>query len=235
MLRDVRDANIRATLWGREYSAPIGVAPMGLCNLVAHGTDAALAKAAADAGIPYTLSTAAMTPIETIAATPRRNLWFQLHVTSEEKITFDLARRAEEAGVEVLLVTLMSRFGQARARFHQRVVATHAPDPPHRREPRNAPGVAYRQSSPRRPPIRNVAGLLPGTWRLHVACVTAKLLTTGLLDWTTIEQLRERWRGKLILKGILHPEDAVRTASIGVGGITPAKRASATTSCCVPS
>ena len=73
---------------------------------------------------------------------------------------------------------------------------------------------------------------LPG---INAGAVTAKLLTTGLLDWTTIEQLRERWRGKLILKGILHPEDAVRTASIGVDGITPAKRTSAATSCCVPS
>jgi isopentenyl diphosphate isomerase/L-lactate dehydrogenase-like FMN-dependent dehydrogenase len=71
---------------------------------------------------------------------------------------------------------------------------------------------------------------LPG---INAGAVTAKLLTTGLLDWKTIEQLRER--GKLILKSILYPEDAVRAASIGVDSITPAKRTSAATSCCVPS
>jgi (S)-mandelate dehydrogenase len=220
MLRDVRDANIRTILWGHEYSAPIAVAPMGLCNLVAHGSDTALAKAAADAGIPYTLSTAATTPIETIAAAARRNLWFQLYVTSEEKVTFDLVRRAEEAGVGVLVVTLDIQTSAKRVR-----------------------DLVNGLSLPMRPTLRTVANLamhpawLIGSLRhgaprfemlsayfperggaIPHAAMTAKLLATDLLDWTTIGRLRERWPGKLILKGILHPEDAVRAASLGVDG-----------------
>ncbi len=221
MARDVRDANIRTTLWGREYSAPIAIAPMGLCNLVAPGADAAIAAAAARAGIPYCLSTAATTSIEAIAQAAARSLWFQLYVTSEEKITFDLMDRAERAGAEVLLVTLDVQTSSKRVR-----------------------DLVNGLSVPMRPTLRTIVNLAtnprwlignlrhgaprfemlsayfpePGGSMSHAAA-TARLLSTGLLDWATVERIRERWRGRLVLKGIMDPADAIRAASLGVDGV----------------
>lgn len=221
MLRDVRAASARTSLWGRDYSAPIAVAPMGLCNLVAPGTDAALAAAAARAGIPYCLSTAATTPIETIAAAAQQSLWFQLYVTSDEKVTFDLVRRAEEAGAEVLLVTLDVQTSSKRVR--DLVNGLSLPMRPTARTILNlATHPAWlidnlRHGAPR---FEMLSAYFPeGGGALSHAATTAKLLSTGLLDWTTIERLRERWRGKLVLKGVMDPEDALHAAAVGVDGV----------------
>lgn len=194
---------------------------MGLYNLIAPGADAAIAAAAATANIPYCLSTAATTPIEEIARVAQGNLWFQLYVTSGDAVTFDLVQRAEQAGVEVLLVTVDVQTSAKRVR-----------------------DLVNGLTLPMRPSAQTIANLgLHPKWlignlrhgaprfemlakyfhreagKLSHAATTAKLLASGLLDWTTIERLLERWPNTLVLKGLLDPVDAQRAAAIGVDGI----------------
>jgi len=220
MLTDVRAASAKTSLWGRDYQAPIAVAPMGLANLVAPGTDCALAAAAASAGVPYCLSTAATTPIETIAPLANQNLWFQLYVTSEEEVTFNLMRRAEAAGAEVLLVTLDVQTSSKRVRDLVNGLSV-----PMRPRPGTILNLAthpawllanLRHGAPR---FEMLAAYFPQRGAQSHAATTARLLSTGLLDWTTIERLRARWHGKLVLKGVMDPEDALRAASLGVDAI----------------
>jgi (S)-mandelate dehydrogenase len=221
MLTDVRDASVKTTIFGREYSAPIAIAPMGLCNLIAPRADAALAAAAANANIPYCLSTAATTSIEEIARAAPANLWFQLYVTSDDAVTFDLVRRAEEAGADVLLVTVDVQTSSKRVRDLVNGLAL-----PMRPSARTVASLAMHprwlmgnltHGAPRFEMLsayfRNEGGAMS-----HAA-TTARLLASGLLDWTTIERLRERWPGKLVLKGLLDPADALRAARIGVDGV----------------
>jgi (S)-mandelate dehydrogenase len=222
MLRDVRDASIRTSVFGHEYPLPIAIAPMGLCNLIAPHTDIALAKAAAKAGIPYCLSTAATTPIETIAPQAGRSLWFQLYVTSEERVTFDLVRRAEQAGAEVLLVTVDVQTSSKRVR--DLVNGLSLPMRPNARTIMNLamhPTWLIENIRHGAPRFEMLSAYFPEDEKgvMSHAATTAKLLATGRLDWTTIERLRELWRGKLVLKGVLDPEDAIHAASIGVDGL----------------
>ena len=220
MARDVREADIRASLWGREFSAPIAVAPMGLCNIVAPGTDLALAAAAARGGLPYCLSTAATTPIEAIASTAANSLWFQLYPASEETVTFDLVRRAEAAGAEVLLVTLDIQTSSKRVRDLVNGLTI-----PLRPTARTIFDLArhpawlmgnLRHGAPR---FEMMSAYFPADGALSHAATTAKMLSSGLLDWGLIERLRAKWRGKLVLKGVLDPDDALRAAEIGVDGL----------------
>ena len=221
ILSDVRNASTEANIFGETYAAPIAIAPMGLCNLIAPGADLALANAAANANIPYCLSTAATTPIELIPKEAKRSLWFQLYVTSEDEVTFDLVRRAEAAGAKVLLVTVDVQTSSKRVR--DLVNGLTLPMRPTARtivnlamHPRWLVGN-LRQGAPR---FEMLSAYFPneGGATSHAA-TTARLLATGLLDWTTIEKLRERWSGPLILKGLLDPADAIRAASLGVDGV----------------
>jgi L-lactate dehydrogenase (cytochrome)/(S)-mandelate dehydrogenase len=221
MARDVREADIRAQVFGRDYAAPVGVAPMGLCNLIASGADAALAAAAAEACVPYCLSTAATTPIETIAPAAQGSLWFQLYVASEERVSFDLVRRAQEAGAAALLVTLDVQTSSKRVR--DLVNGLTLPMRPSAgtildlaRHPRWLID-SLRHGAPR---FEMMSAYFPesGSATSHAA-TTARMLSSGLLDWGFLERLRERWRGPLALKGLLDPEDAVRAAEIGVDGL----------------
>ena len=75
VLNDVRGATTETEIFGKTYSSPFGISPMGLCNIVAPGTDLALARAAAEANVPYCLSSAATTSIEDIAKVTKGNLW----------------------------------------------------------------------------------------------------------------------------------------------------------------
>ncbi len=220
-LVDVRDAGIEAQVFGRTYAAPIGVAPMGLCNLVAPGADEALAAAAREANVPYCLSTAATTPIETIAKRAGGSLWFQLYPTSEDRVTFDLLKRAEAVGVEILLVTVDIQTSSKRVRDLMngltlpmrpglKTLADLA------RRPRWL-AANLRHGAPR---FEMLSAYFPeGPKGLSHAATTAKLLASGRLDWTTVAKLREAWRGKLLLKGVLDPLDAVRAADAGVDGL----------------
>jgi (S)-mandelate dehydrogenase len=221
MARDVREADIGVSLWGRDYSAPVAVAPMGLCNIVAPGTDLALAGTAARGGFPYCLSTAATTTIEAIAPTAAGHLWFQLYPASEEEVTFDLVRRAEAAGAEILLITLDIQTSSKRVRDLVNGLTI-----PVRPTARTIFDLArhpawlmgnLRHGAPR---FEMMSAYFPaGGGALSHAATTAKMLSSGLLDWTVIERLRAKWRGKLVLKGILDPEDAVRAAEMGVDGV----------------
>jgi (S)-mandelate dehydrogenase len=221
MARDVRAASVKTTLFGRDYAAPIAVAPMGLSNLIAPGADLALATAAAAAQVPYCLSTAATTPIESLAPAAAGHLWFQLYVASEERVTFDLLKRAREAGAEVLLVTLDVQTSSKRVRdlvnglsLPMRPTLATALDLASR--PRWL-AAHLRHGAPR---FEMLSAYFPerGAAMSHAA-TTARLLSTGKLDWNTIETLRRRWRGRLVLKGVLDPGDARRAAAIGVDGL----------------
>jgi L-lactate dehydrogenase (cytochrome) len=206
-------------LFGAKYALPFGVAPIGLANLAGSGTDLGLAQAALDAGAPYALSTAATTSIETIARTAP-GAWFQLYVGADHAIVEDLIDRAEAAGIGTLIVTV---------------------DVP-------APGKRVRDlvngfSLPLRPTSAMALDLLahPG-WALDLASngaprfanleayggkgagaqSLARLMagqSSARLDWALLADIRRRWKGALVVKGVLHPQDAARLAELGADGV----------------
>ena len=104
--KDMRERCLATQIFGRTYAAPVGVAPFGLGDLIWPGAYLHLALMARDCNIPIIVSTAATAALEDIVAVAPEQVWFQLYVALDDRITFDLMRRADEAGIDVLVVTV---------------------------------------------------------------------------------------------------------------------------------
>jgi isopentenyl diphosphate isomerase/L-lactate dehydrogenase-like FMN-dependent dehydrogenase len=220
-LVDVSGRNQEITLFGNRQNMPIAIAPTGAAGLLWPEGELALARAAKAAGIPFTVATNSITPMEKIAAQAGGRLWFQLYMWADRSMSHQLVKRAQDAGFEGLIVTVDT------------VVAPNREYNPH-----NGYTVPFTFNR-----INVTDVLMHPRWLLNV--LARYLLTTGMprrenlpdelrkativgkpsllrndsLNWDDLKALREIWRGKLMVKGILHPKDAVLAADCGVDAV----------------
>jgi (S)-mandelate dehydrogenase len=214
---------IDVELFGRKYAAPIGIAPMGGPALVWPGADAAMARAAQRARVPYTLGTVGGMTIEEAGKLAPDVFWFQLYrlARNEHALGLDLVRRAEVAGAHVLVLTIdvpvrttrprEAAVGLGRGPFH--------PDLPMLLDMLGSPAwlmALMRHGRPKFANIKSYAG--PNASGDEVIRFTRQELG-GAFTWDEIACFRDRWRGPLVLKGILHPQDAAKAVALGVEGI----------------
>ncbi|MEW2394299.1 alpha-hydroxy acid oxidase [Streptomyces venezuelae] len=202
VLRDVSACTTRTTLLGRPARLPLALAPVAYQRLVHPEGELAAARAAREAGVPFTASTLSSVPVERLTALGG-DIWFQLYWLREAGRSLDLVRRAEDAGAEAIMLTvdvpwMGRRLRDVRNRFALpgRVRAAHLAE---------GPSAAHRAPSG------------PGhasALAAHTAAVFSPALT-----WSSVEALRERTRLPLVLKGILAAEDAVRAAACGVDAV----------------
>jgi L-lactate dehydrogenase (cytochrome)/(S)-mandelate dehydrogenase len=220
VLNDVSHPELSCDLLGTPASAPIVIAPMGSCTLAWPDADIAIAKAAAAHGIPYTLSTMSTTSIERMAQAVQGPLWFQLYVLNDHAFNHALLARAEACGYRTLVVTLDLQAGGKRERDLRNGISI-----PLRLRPRQLleglahPRWALRMIRGGWPQFENVRGLMAdGRAGLTIAARVGQSLDAAF-DWNGFGRLRERWRGKLIVKGVVHPEDARRLVELGADGL----------------
>jgi (S)-mandelate dehydrogenase len=220
-LRDVSVRNAGVTVLGRRYDAPIGISPMGHAGLVLPGVDLLLARAAARANLPYLLSGAGNATIEAVADIAPANTWFQVYTSADERINFDLLRRAQALAVDVLVVTVDVPVGANRERNRRngftrppRLSAAAALEallhPGWLLRFRRAGGV---------PPLANWQAYAPDASREAAAELFARLTPDPSMTWPRLRALRSRWQGRLVVKGILSPADALQAAQLGVDGL----------------
>jgi L-lactate dehydrogenase (cytochrome) len=209
-------------LFGRRYAAPLGVAPMGGPSIVWPGADRFLAVAAQRARVPYTLGLVGGMTVEQAAEIAPDVLWFQLYRCSrnDHAIGFDLVRRADAAGVHVLVLTVDVPVRTTRPRE-----------------------VAAGITSPFRPDLRMIAGILTspgylkslwergqprfGNLRPYIADAAdvntvaefVRQEMGGAFTWEEVARYRERWNRPLVVKGVLSPADAQACVALGVDGI----------------
>lgn len=220
VLTDVSDPSITANLLGTTIGAPIVIAPMGSCKLVWPDADIAIARAAASLGIPYTLSTMSNTSIERMADAVQGELWFQLYVLKDRVFIGQLIDRAQTAGYTSLVVTLDLQAGGKREKdlrngiqiplkFGWRQLLDGALHP----------HWAWQAVRGGLPQFENVSGYggLSGAGLTIAARVGQNV--DSAFGWDGFKWLRERWRGKLLVKGVEHPEDARLLAEQGADGI----------------
>jgi L-lactate dehydrogenase (cytochrome) len=209
-------------LFGRRYSAPIGVAPMGGPAIVWPGADAHLARAAQRARIPYVLSTVGGATIEKIGEIAPDVFWFQLYRFAKDNhaIGFDLVRRAEAAGCHVLMLTLDVPVRTTRPRETAIGLAGAFK--------LNASMVMQAALSPRWmtalcrygiPRFANVRAYAGEARSLNELIAFTRREMGGAFTWDEVQKYRERWKGALVVKGILHPQDAEKAVALGVDGI----------------
>ncbi|HDT5774533.1 TPA: FMN-dependent L-lactate dehydrogenase LldD [Morganella morganii subsp. morganii] len=220
VLRDMSSLSLETELFGEKLAMPVALAPVGLTGMYARRGEVQAAKAAANKGVPFTLSTVSVCPIEEVASAIERPMWFQLYVLRDRGFMKNALERAKAAGVKTLVFTV---------------------DMP-------VPGARYRDahsgmSGPNAAMRRVLQAMVHPRWALDVGVLgkphdlgnisVYRGAPTKLEDyigwlganfdpsisWKDLEWIREFWEGPMIIKGILDPEDAKDAVRFGADGI----------------
>jgi (S)-mandelate dehydrogenase len=218
-LVDTSARSTATTLFGQPLALPLIVAPTGLNGLQRRGADLMLARAASAAGIPFCLSTVSNTLPEVIA-TAGGQPWMQLYVFKDPATTARILERAEAAGFGALMLTTDANVFGGRE-WHVRTFS--APGRPSLRSvlgtlrhPRWLADVVL----PGMPRFENIQEFLPAYAKSARTGVTLMPQLMGpTISWDDVARLRERWPRRLIIKGILTPEDAEKAVRLGCDGI----------------
>lgn len=220
VLNDMTQLDLSTELLNETLSMPVALAPVGLTGMYARRGEVQAARAAANLGVPFTMSTVSVCPIEEVAPAISRPMWFQLYVLKDRGFMRNALERAKAAGVTTLVFTV---------------------DMP-------VPGARYRDahsgmSGPYAAPRRILQAMTHPHWALNVGLLgkphdlgnisTYRGSATGLEDyigwlgdnfdssicWKDLEWIREFWDGPMVIKGILDPDDARDARSFGADGI----------------
>jgi L-lactate dehydrogenase (cytochrome) len=220
VLKDVSAGDPSTTLFGVKQALPVALAPVGLTGMYARRGECQAARAAAKKGVPFCLSTVSVCDVDEVSKASSAPIWFQLYVLRDRAFMRDLLVRAREAGATALVFTV---------------------DMP-------VPGARYRDahsgmSGPNAAARRIVQAMFKPSWawdvgvmgRPHTLGNVAPVLgeNSGLEDfmgwlganfdpsiqWKDLEWIRDLWKGPLIIKGVLDPEDAKAAADIGADGV----------------
>ena len=221
VLVDVSEPQLQTVLLGSAAAAPFVIAPMGSCMLAWPGADLAIARAAVDLGLPYTLSTMGTTSLEQVAREVAGRLWFQLYVLRDQAFTLALVDRARAADYEALVVTVDLPTGGKRERDLRNGISI--PLRPNARQLLDIarrPAWALRMLRQGSPQFENVRGLLSegSDAGLTIAAKVGQNLDASF-GWDDLARIRDRWPRRLLVKGVQHPRDAERLVSMGVEGI----------------
>lgn len=211
--------NITTTLFGRTYGAPFGIAPVGLTGLMWPRAEVIMAKTANKYQIPFCLSTAATETPETVGPHVGNMGWFQLYPPRESELRTKLLDRAREAGFNTLVITADVPMPSRRERTKRAGLRT-----PPRITPRfiwqgiTHPAWAFGTLKNGLPRLRTMESYSTLRTLMSVESFVSNNLG-GNLSWEHCREIREAWQGPIILKGLLHPEDARRAVDLGLDGI----------------
>jgi len=220
ILNDVSKIDHQATILGQMSSMPCAIAPTGAVGFGWHRGDIAIAKAAAAFQIPYCLSTTATASIEQIAQHAPGRLWFQAYILKDQDHFYRLIQRAQDAQYEALMITVDLPVGGKRERDFRNDFSI-----PFRYTARNLCDFASK-------PLWALPMLIRGLPELEnlIGLEKQKSSATQLsssvgknydpsFDWDRLARIRDIWPRKLIIKGILNPEDALRLKQMGCDAI----------------
>src|SRR5262245_16418414 len=222
-LVDTSRRSQEVTLFGKRHHMPIAVAPTGSAGLAWHEGEIALARAAAQAGIPFALATGSMTALERVAEQAGGTLWFQVYMWPDRSLSHRLIERAKAAGYQALLVTVDTPVPPGREynlrngmtvpfRFTRRNVTDVL------LHPRWLCGVLMRYLlTTGMPRYENYPTEMKS--RITAAPMGRSMMVTDSLTWDDLLALRRLWPHALIVKGILRAQDALLAADCGADGV----------------
>lgn len=213
VLIDIQGEDLGRSFLGRRYNLPFGIAPMGMCDLAWPGTDRCFAREASQRKFPLGVSTASSTPLEDALRLSDGHAWFQLYVTGSIETAMAFVDRAAGAGYENLILTVdVPKLGK-RPRDLRNGFET-----PFRIRPRQFLDFAAH-------PGWSIGTLMAGVPRManfgvgpNVAGYDRKATRAGA-DWDFLARLRDRWKGGLIVKGVLSPEDSRSIRDLGADAV----------------
>lgn len=221
VLRDVSAIDLSTELFQRKWAMPVGLGPVGLSGLYARRGEVQAARAASSAGVPFSLSTLSACSIAEVARKTKTPFWFQLYIVKDREFVRDMIARAEEAGCSAILLTVDLAVPGTRYRDYRsglsgslRGGAARAHQVLSR--PRWAWDVAVRG---RPMTMGNLEPVLGSGAALADLMGWVGRNFDSSVNWNDVEWVRSQWKGPLIIKGILDPEDARDAASSGANGL----------------
>ena len=220
-MADLTKIDTEVELFGRTYAVPFGIAPMGFINMAWPGTDLMLARLAARERIPHLVSTAASTRLEDLAKAAQGFAWFQIYVSNDTELTGHILDRAEAAGYEVLVVTVdVSAQGKRDRDIRNGLRIPFRPTPGILLDLARHPNWSLGSLRNGAPHFANLSGAAAGEFAsLTLEELQARLLIASRFDWDTLKRLRDRWKGPVVLKGILRADDATQAVEAGCDGL----------------
>lgn len=219
LLKGPLSPDTRVTVFGETWSAPIGVAPVGLTGLIWPNTDTALATMAAQRNIPHVLSTVGTTSLEDIGPLGNGRGWFQLYPPRDPAMRDDLLARAQAAGFRTLVVTADVPYPSRRERQRKaRVRVPPVVGPYLLFESATHPAWAIETIRSGPPSFRVLEQYVAKATMQNMAGFVGASLG-GTLSWEYLAELRHRWNGPIVVKGILDPGDAARCVEEGADAV----------------
>ncbi|MGC4027411.1 MAG: alpha-hydroxy acid oxidase [Steroidobacteraceae bacterium] len=219
VLIDVARQHMATTVLGEPSNLPLALGPTGMAGLVHGDGEIHAARAAQECGIPFCLSTVSICSIEDVRAATRRPFWFQLYVMKDRGYTGELIDRAEAAGCSALMMTVDIPVSGLRRRDAKNGLSV-----PPRLTLRNALDIACKP--------RWALGVLRARRRSFGNLTAAVQRSDGMgfgqwiasqfdasVTWKDLELIRRRWKGKLIVKGIMDPADARQVVALGADAL----------------
>jgi (S)-mandelate dehydrogenase len=221
-LVDVSKFELATTLIGQQFALPIGIAPTGAAGIFRHDADRELARAGAAANVPFVMSANSNGSLEEAVAVAPEHTWFQLYGLKDSAITADKARRAADAGIRALVLSVDVPVSSNRERNRRNgfsLPLRFTPSIVFQALMRPAWAMEYLQHGGL-PPMKNYTPYAPqGADAAAVTDLFVSLFPAPALTWSLLDDVRRVWPRKLFVKGIMHPEDAVRAVSAGADGI----------------
>jgi L-lactate dehydrogenase (cytochrome)/(S)-mandelate dehydrogenase len=219
---DTSKRSQKATLFGREYASPFGIAPTGMAGAFRKDAELYLSQAAAEADVPYLMSGASNASMEAGAKLAPKNLWYQIYGAKDRSFQLDLVKRAKDLGLSTIAVTCDVPVSSNRERNRRNGFV--------RPLRMTLPTMLEAMLHPEWVINYFKNGGLPmlGNWERYaaqgsspdqVADLFAKQTPDPSQTWRDLEAIRETWPGKLLVKGIMHPEDARIATGMGVDGL----------------
>jgi L-lactate dehydrogenase (cytochrome) len=219
VLVDVSRQSLVREVLGRSASMPLVLAPTGMAGMV-HGDGEIHAARAAEAfGVPFCLSTVSICSIEDVRAASKAPFWFQLYVLKDRGYTIELIDRAASAGCPVLMMTVDIPVGALRRRDAKNGLAM-----PPRLTLRNAVNMASRPRwlwsvlTGKRREFGNLTAAVARSGGLPFAQWVASQFDSSV-NWDDLAKIRARWKGKLIIKGIMDEDDARQAVAVGADAL----------------
>ena len=220
VLVDMDNRSLASTMIGEKVSMPVALAPTGMTGMQHANGEMLAAQAAEEFGVPFTLSTMSICSIEDVASVTTKPFWFQLYVLRDKDFVLNLIDRAKAAKCSALVLTLdLQILGQRHKDIRNGLSA------PPKLTLTNIVDMAIRprwcaaMAGTKRRTFRNIVGHAKGVGNMaSLASWTTEQFDLHL-SWKDVAWIKERWGGKLILKGILDKEDALMAAKTGADAI----------------
>jgi L-lactate dehydrogenase (cytochrome) len=217
---DIDNRSLVSTMVGQPVSMPIALAPVGLTGMQHADGEILAARAAAKAGVPFTLSTMSICSIEDVAENTDAPFWFQLYVMRDRDFITRLIERARAAQCSALVLTLdLQVMGQRHKDIRNGLSAPPKPTLANLMNLATKPRWCLGMLRTKRRTFRNIAGHAKGVDDLSSLSSWTNQQFDPTLDWDDVKWVRDQWKGKLILKGILDAEDVEPAVASGADAL----------------